>query len=214
MAQMKIKQVAGEVWTNPHPYELAVLNYLADTPLFPKNWRVEQEEGDSWLVRSAYHLVDGTSGITLESEQLVLVEQGIRRLNSMGWKIAGPLILGLDDNYELFLVDLSALQEGGDNTQEVYDIWDKHGCAWLVKLHQNAKRAAASAGCENWHVYASFNRPVSAMWFKLPGITFILKEAESSREWANGMPHTWVMTQEPLAEEVLTRHELRWGWSP
>lgn len=62
---------------------------------------------------------------------------------------------------------------------------------------------------EHVHVYASRNRPMSAIWAKIPDAKFL--DADRSQE---PRVHTWVVSKEPLNDDTQYRYELTKAWSP
>jgi hypothetical protein len=61
------------------------------------------------------------------------------------------------------------------------------------------------------HIYASFNRPIDAMWANLHNAEY---QHEPMANWNEAVPWTWIITKDLLPEEILKRYELTWGWSP
>ena len=214
--------------------EIDALEAMAGEPLFPHNWRVEEVNGRRFLVRKRAHIVGQDIEYRhLSKEQVLLVEQGIREFNRRGWEVNDEIQLGIDpDTYELFLVDLSTAmyrppeQRKGcfapDEDHRIYQFFRACGCDWLVTLREAAYRiishmdnliARAQKRREGFvHVYASFNRPISSMWASFPcEVEFVHNERAN---WKKAIPHTWVVAQEPLDDETISKYELTWGWSP
>ena len=227
-------KVGDEVWKplDCRPYANAdchvstredeVLEAMVGQPLFPRNWRVEEANGRRFLVRKFAHIVDDFS--QLSYEQVLEVERGVRALNAAGWEIGDAISLAFDlDSYELFIVDLSNAQKmtgtgafAADEDWRVRKVFELAGFGALSKLRQHAFHVITGIDFlddkrEGFvHVYASFNRPLG-MWAKIPDSVFVHTDKAN---WSEQIPHTWVVTKEPLADDVCSRYELKHGWSP
>lgn len=231
----------GEVWKplDARPYlncpchyptdELECLELMAGEPLFPRNWRREERNGRAFVVRDeAYLIPDDMPHKELDVEQILMIERAVRNLNRKHWEIGDEIALAMDrKTYELFLYDLSnAHPQNGrgcyaaDEEWRVTRFFEACGLDFLVALRNNAHQVAVDLVISDLdayrtgydHVYASFNRPVSLLWASIPGDPILRHEAAAS--WRDATPHTWVLTREPLPEDVLKRYELKWGWNP
>jgi hypothetical protein len=215
--------------------EVEALEAMAGEPLFPRNWRVEEVNGRRFLVRKRAHIVGQDIEYRhLSKEQVLMVEQSIREFNRRGWEVNDELQLGIDpDTYELFLVDLSTAmyrppeQRKGcyvpDEERRIKQFFKECGCDWLVTLREAAYRVINNLEInlieciekkrEGFvHVYASFNRPIDSMWADFPcEVEFIHNDWTN---WEQAIPHTWIVAQELLDEEISKKYELIWGWSP
>lgn len=220
------KPLDGRPWANADCHvatrEAEVLEFMAGQPLFPRNWRIEEANGRRFLVRKFAHVVDDFS--QLDHDQLLYVERGVRALNAAGWEVNDALSLAFDlDSYELFLVDLSAVQPmtgtgayAADEDWRLKQLFRAAGFESLARLRERARSVVANIPfLENKragfvHVYASFARPLGN-WAKIPESVFVHTDGAN---WSESIPHTWVVTKEPLADNVCQRYELRYGWSP
>jgi len=203
--------------------EAEVLDEMADKPLFPRNWRIEEANGRRFLVRRKARIIDDFS--ELDTDKVLMVESAVRALNAAKWEIGDPITLAYDlDSYDLFIVDLSNAQRmTGTGAFEANDEWRIHefmkqaGCENLVKLRRHARHVLTNIAFiekrrEGYvHVYASFNRPLSQMWCKIPESVFVQTDGAN---WSEATPHTWCVTRQPLDAETMHRYELRYGWSP
>jgi len=59
------------------------------------------------------------------------------------------------------------------------------------------------------HVYASTRRPMSSIWAKIDGATFL--GADMALE---PRVHTWVVARRELGKDEVARYELTWAWGP
>jgi len=232
---------AGEVWkpldgrpyaNSPNHYstrEAEVLELMAGKPLFPRNWRVEERNGRRFLIRKKAYIIPDDfdyKDVFTSTDKVLMVEAAVRELNRNKWEIGDDIALAVDpDTYELFLYDLSVahLQDGqgcyrADEEWRIRNFFKACGAERLLKLRQNAFHVVSSIdfimerGGGFCHVYASFNRPVSPIWADIPGEPKFVHNDWA--DWAESIPHTWIVVKEPLPDEILKRYELRWGWSP
>ena len=219
----------GEVWKplDCRPYynadflsptdEVEVLEDMAGEPFFPRNWRVEERNGRRWLVRPEAVMVPPSR---LTGEQLLELEQAVRGLNAAGWTVGDEITVGIcREDLKYFIVDLSAAARDplADDFRRVFRFFEAAGHDWLVKLRWAAHSLIYGF---DWleehpdtgeHVYASFNRPVSPTWASLPAGTLFKSQ---KRNYDAAIPHTWIVTREPLPEEKVRKLELKWAWSP
>lgn len=207
--------------------ELEVLEAMAGLPGFPRNWRVEERNGRRFLVRPKSIILTPEQ---IKAEYAKMIEQAIRQLNSQFWVIGDLISVGFDRaSLSPFIVDLSAAhkEEKPWPADEEWRIlaWLKWaGFKGLAKLREMARSVAhpetsllVKLGAvddlewpgEEWqHVYASRMRPISTLWANIPQAHYV------SSSWSETGVHTWVITPGPLAEDVIYRYELTWGWSP
>lgn len=233
--------LGGEVWKplDGRPYanceghystrELELLELMAGKPLFPRNWRVEKRNGRRFLVRKRAHIIPDDFSykeVFTDIAKVLMVEAGVRELNKNKWEIGDTIALAIDsDTYELFLYDLSTAHpmDGhgcyqADEEWRIHGFFKRCGCERLKKLRHKAHAVVANIDFmlehsrEYCHVYASFNRPVSPIWADIPGEPVFVHNDWA--DWAESIPHTWVVVKEPLSDDVCKRCELRWGWSP
>jgi len=227
---MVFKPLDGRPYANCENHyptrEAECLEQMAGIPLFPRNWHIEEQNGRRFLVRKqAYTIPEQIDYKALKHEQVLMIEQGVRGLNRAKWEINDFISLAIDpDSYEIFLLDLSAAQAmNGTGCYRADDEWRVHeffklcGEERLIDFRQNASRVLHKE-CWNMyhpgyhHVYASFSRPISGLWARIPGAPEYVHE--SFGDWNNSTPWTWIITKEPLSQEILDRYELEWGWSP
>jgi len=225
------KPLDGRPWANSENHyptqEAECLEAMAGELLFPRNWRVEERNGRRFVVRKKAHLIpEDVDYRHLTNEQILLVEQGIRNLNQHRWEIGDSIALAIDpDSYELFLYDLSTAHKmngvgcyAANEEWRILQFFEVAG-ATLIKLLREKGRDCNGRLIEMMthrhagyiHTYASFNRPISGIWASIPDARYI---HEDRANWAEAVPHTWVLTQETLDEDVLSRYELRWAYSP
>jgi hypothetical protein len=214
--------------------EAECLAAMAGRPLFPRNWRVESRNGREWIVRKpAYLIPEDVPYADLDKEQILEVEKGVRELNRNHWEVGDHLALALDpDTYQLFIYDLSTTTHRpdgrgayqADETDRIRKFFEACGADRLLDLRSNARKVTQlSLESDDWeqrlerrrqgyeHVYASFSRPIDAMWASFPGDPIYEHTEGANRN--RSMPHTWVITKEPLSDEIMRRYELTWGWS-
>jgi len=114
----------SEVWkpldARPHPgadcrlstNEAECLEEMAGRPGFPRNWRIEEQNGRRWLVRPKCWLwpQDKESGLRADLDAILLVESAVRDLNAHGWEAFGSDVpqLAYDPDGNWFILDLSA----------------------------------------------------------------------------------------------------------
>jgi hypothetical protein len=206
--------------------EAECLEVMADRPLFPRNWWLAQRNGRSWLVRKKAWVFGQCPELGLKDlklDQILLIEQGVRDLNQHHWELGDSVSIALDPDYNLFLLDLSCANEThgwgiyvADDEWRILRFFNEVGATRLSRRRERARHTVSDLrftvehrGYK--HVYGSYSRPISNIWATIPGAVFI---HEDYPNWEKAIPHTWVITQEPLAEDILTRYELVWGWSP
>lgn len=195
-------------------------------PLFQSNWRVEILNGRRWLVRPVCQLITPREYLEMLGKAgLLEIETAIREMNNAGWKINDTITIAFDptiDNF--FILDLSSAQEidwkpdlHDEERDTVLKFWKASGANQLVGLRNKAHHPLTFALWSLEHprhkwVYASFNRPVSKMWATLPETAILVHQDRA--EWDNGIPWTWVITEEPLSGETIYSYELEPGYFP
>ena len=105
------------------------------------------------------------------------------------------------------------------DTERIERFFELTGNTWLLKLRNNARAAWRALelvpevlpGEIGKHIYGSMYRPMDSMWAHIPGAQFVQTGRANLSE---AMPHTWVVTKEPLPKSTIDRFELSWGWSP
>lgn len=201
-----------------------ILDVMQDVPLFQKNWHVEELNGRRFLVRKQAIIVGSKdyAWTDLDRDQVLQVEQSLRMLNYRNIEINDPISMGFDENGDMFIVDLSCagytnpgFLNGADDTNHVLNFFKLCRYNGLFNLRRKARNASEafilSHDKDYRHVYASFNRPISGLWASIPGAVYVHNERA---DWDNGIPHSWVVTDKPLSDDVIYRYELSWGWSP
>ena len=205
--------------------EAEMLEECKDIPLFQKNWTEEIHNNRIFLVRNKAVILDKGDYRHLNKELVLQVEQSIREVNRRGWEIGDPIVLGYV-NYDYFIVDLSNCQRmngkgayAADEDWRIRVFFELCGYDRLIKLRSaghrlvNPVRVLKGEIPDGYHhVYGSFYRPFSLMWATLPGKPIIEHETRADQ---NAMiPHSWILTREPLNDDILYKYELTWAWSP
>ena len=227
----------GEVWKalDGRPYanceyhyptkEAEFLEAFKGRPLFPKNWRIETANGRRWIVRKKAYIYEQDKRLqysNLKLNEVLEVEQSIRYVNQQGWEINDPILLALDlDTYDIFLFDLSSAHKLKDAhmaneewriTQFFelcgYDKLKEFRTRSATVLHELRLLSGIELSKEHRNIYASPNRPMSAIWATIPNAVYVDGGYPKDNVW------TWVITPRPLDEETIYRYELTWGWSP
>ncbi len=233
--------IGNEVWKalDGRPYancdyqyqtqEAELLEVMAGRPLFPRNWRIEQAVGRSWLVRQRATVVEPTQ---LHRKALFRIEASVREANALGWEIGDVITLARDpETFELFILDLSCAHHltgtgafAADETSRILRLFEAASAFGLVELRRSARHLISpfafldrhpelsSADWREWrHVYASYYRPISKTWAaRLPQDAVL----EDVRDRTPDLPHTWIVTRQPMDPDVVRAYELEWGWSP
>ena len=228
----------GEIWKplDGRPYANAdfvcptledkFLEVVADLQTFPKNWRVENANGRRWLVRPECIVLTEKDLHNLDKDILLQIEQDVMEANRRGWEVNDAFQIAFDKTtYLYFILDCSSAQQmtgqgayAADEFDRIIRFFKLCGYDQLAQLRQNAKHLLSGFEFldkhpEAWensypHVYASFNRPFSLMWARL-GQECILEHQQRS----DAVPHTWIVTKEPIPNEKLYDYELTWGYS-
>jgi hypothetical protein len=209
-------------------HEAECLEDMAGQPGFPRNWRIEEVNGRRFLVRPKCMTVPlDIDYRSLNKEHLLYIENAVRLLNRAGWEINDPISLAVDpDHYKPFILDLSAAQKlpnvgccVADDSNRIERLFEDCGADLLVKLRRNARKIVATC---KWliehprhrHVYGSFSRPIDGLWASIPHNPQFVHAEPGAANWTECIPHTWVVTVEPLDDNTINHYELRWGWSP
>lgn len=209
--------------------ELEVLELMKGKTLFPDNWREGMINGRHWLIRKkAYLIPEDIPYRELRLNQVLEVEQGVRALNRAKWEINDGIALAVDpDSYQLFLYDLSAAHpmDGSgcyraDEEWRIKQFFEQTGFGRIAKLRQHASHLITEITF--WkerkqgyqYVYASFYRPFSTLWASLPMKDQPILVQNDRADWENQIPHTWIITTEPIPAEKIKSYELDWAWEP
>lgn len=226
------KPLDGKPWANARhcfpTQEAECLKMMSGQPAFPRNWRVEEAgqiavDGVTytrrWLVRGkAWVVGKDYSPRSMRIGQVLEIERGLRELNRRRWTIGDRLSVAFDRN-GVFILDLSCASP--DNRAD--DEWRflkwlrKMGIEHPTTLRQKARHLASTLDFlemtrsfpNQYHIYASRNRPVSGVWAQFPEGT-ILQDAD----YAETGVWTWIIVPGALDNDTLQRYELVWGWSP
>ena len=206
--------------------EAEFLEAMSDLPSFPKNWRVEIANGRKWLVRKEAIVLDEKDYRDLAKDIILQIEQDVMECNRRGWEVNDAFQIAFDkESYQYFILDCSSAQRMTGSCAYAANEFDRImrffrlcGYESLVKLRQNARSLLSplefgekhpEARDGNYkHVYASFNRPFSLMWARLDQDVILEHQRRS-----DGVPHTWVVTQERLPESKMYDYELTWAYS-
>jgi hypothetical protein len=213
--------------------ELTALAALSGKPGFPQNWRAVTCTNDglerTWIVRKkAPVLGQDWPKRSVRLEQVLRVEQAVRSMNEAWWELGDGISVALDpDTYEPYLLDLSCAMHrpGAQGCYKPDDWWQLE--AWLkwlgmdrlVNLRNEARSflypgIIARKERQNWpgdewiHVYASRNRPMSAVWARIEDAHYIDSDYAETGVW------TWAVTPEPVPDDKVFSYELTWAWSP
>lgn len=226
---MVYKPLDGRPWANADCHcptlEAEMLEECSDLSLFPKNWRIETHNGRRFLVRKkAYIYRTEEDYRSLSKSDVIEIEASIREANRRGWEINDPIVIGYLDGHH-FIVDLSSCQRmtgkcafAADEEWRIFRFFEMCGYNRLVMLRRNGSslvdplRRLDRDKMDHRHVYASFNRPLSLVWASLPGDPVL--EHNDRMNWKTMQPYTWIITDEPLSDDICYRYELTWAWSP
>jgi hypothetical protein len=209
--------------------EAEVLELMAGRPGFPRNWRVERANGRRFLVRKLAQVISETfESASLTPEQITVVEQAIRVLNSLYWEVGETVLkVAIDpDTAEPFILDLSNAGVRRDALEKSYadDLFLFEQWAWqfsarkaLVSLRRSARKVVHSArwsltphGLTHRWVYGSHTSPMDDKWpgTSIPNAIYVPADVHATSMYA------WVVVPAPLSEDVVARYQLRWGWAP
>ncbi|MBN1923052.1 MAG: hypothetical protein JW892_17530 [Anaerolineae bacterium] len=234
------KPLDGRPFTNAENHyptqEAEFLAAVADLPFFPRNWRVEERNGRQWLVRPEAQIVPPRE--IMNRSMFLELEQSIREVNSRGWEIGDEIVLAYAENGEgvgqYFVLDCSTAwfrpaTDGvyaADDTDRVKRFFKQGGLDWIVQLRENGKAVVSplefqhrhkfdierAGGGDFRHVYASFSRPVSLIWarFEQP----VIIEHADRANWDQAIPHSWIVTRDPLSYNEQSKYQLQWAYSP
>jgi hypothetical protein len=199
--------------------ELDALATMMGRPGFPVNWRLEiagkVKEGKRthhrrWLVRPVADIVTGACADWVVLE----IEQGLREFNRKGWELNDPLVIGLHDHEDPFIVDLSIAGRPGanwkpDDTPALLRWMREHEFEELALLREEGRSLTSHidlwyrAEMRKSHVYATWKEDIAPE----PGVTqFTKEEHPTALSWVN----TWLVSAEPLTPD----YNVRWAWSP
>ena len=208
--------------------EEAVLTEMAGHLMFPKNWEIVEVNGRRFIKRARAYVYGNDIPIShLSQPQLLKMEQGVRGLNAAKWEINDPIVLAQDPNtYQLFVLDMSAAQRmtgsgayAATDEHRIYDIFKLAGQDKLVTLRRHGRSVIHNVLSfeqrydeQYAHVYASFSRPVDGSWARFPKDALFF--ATQGADWPQMIPHTWIVTKQPLDTDTIKSYELQWAWSP
>lgn len=212
--------------------EAEALEALQHLPAFPKNWRIETANDRRWLVRP-FSMIGGRDFelSDISKDDVLYIEHSVREANRLGWEINDCISVGYDPAGCYFIIDMSSANYTApgepfcndvDDTASIEQFMAVCGMEHLVTFRKNARDARAdyiwkaSEGSikermSYRHVYASFSRPLTLDWARLPDDA-ILQHTDAAI-WSKQIPWTWVFTKKPLPSEMVNSYELRWGWS-
>ncbi len=204
--------------------EVDCLAAMENTPFFPKNWTTETINDRRFLVRhEALVLHKDFTPAMLDKEVPLGVEAAIRNLNRAGWTINDHISLAISKIGVYFILDLSAAHKQSNKMSTidaedwlVHTFWKECEYIHLATLRDHARHILITRKFildypEHRHVYASFNRPINSLWASIPNAVYVQQDNAS---WDTVVPHTWVVTPNPLPEETIYRYELTHGFSP
>ena len=216
------KPLDGRPFANcPNHYsthELEVLELMAGQPLFPQNWWEEKANGRRFLVRRRATIV--TKYTPLMPLAFRQIEQAIRSLNANKWEIGDSIELAIDRSTgQLFFYDLSAAHpQTGVGAYAADDEWRTlrffklFGQDHLVDLRQEGRHLRSTKlGYQSYqdgyvYIYAA-QRFIDFFWSDdVQGVRFLQNPT--------GSPRTWIVSKQPLSQEILDRYKLEYAWSP
>ena len=210
---------ANADYHTPLPNVERCLTLMADKPLFPKNWHVEELNGRRFLVRKQAYVVSDPHKLT--KANLLKVEAGIRELNRNDWEVGDEIQLAFDKNsMELFITDLSACHIAAfaaDEEWRMMRLFKAAGYESLAKLREHGSHALFfmedKFGIDVHYnfIYASLKRPLSRVWATLPDTAYVAYNWKPP-SWKTMQPHTWILSPEPLPAEKVYDYELSLAW--
>jgi hypothetical protein len=231
----------SEVWKpldgRPYPnagYRVAtqedvVLELMAGTIGFPRNWRVQQAYGRRFLVRKLARVIPETFEVVCVTKAHVLqIEQALRLLNAKYWTIGDLLKVAIDpETQEPFVLDLSIAYPMGSPTASppykaddswVFERWAKEvvGHSQIVKLRGDARhvvhqiRWVREHGHRHWWVYGSSDDVMDERWpgTAIPNAIYVPADKQGT-----GM-YSWVVVPAQLSNALVSYYHLVWGWAP
>ena len=209
---------------------LAEMAEMADMPLFPANWRIEEANGRRFLVRPrGLRLPEDMPYSVLKEKGALDIERAVRTLNQRGWALGSDIVLMWDAGLRRFyLYDLAKAHRltgaaiyDTDDSARIEQFFQAAGFVRLASLRANGRRAlrqfAAEPGFDAslQHVYASFSRPLASLWAGTPAPWRVMQVPLAGRTGGiERQPYTWVFSSVPLAEDACRQYELTWAWSP
>lgn len=224
----------GEYWKplDARPYrnatkrfptdEAACLSAMVGRPFFPCNWRIaESVDGRRWLVRHQAQVY----GHDLPKEAItegtaLAVEQAIRDLNRQDWELGDDISLALDENGEMFILDLSAAicRQGSvgiyaaDDSQRVIRFFRWLGFDHLCSLREAGRTLAVNLWLSGddainccKHVYLTPCEHSNDASLPVGGY-FVPTTMPAAND------QTWVVSASPLLNP--DQYGLIWAWSP
>lgn len=209
--------------------EDVVLELMAGTIGFPRNWHVKDAGGRRFLVRKYAAVIPETFEASRVTQEHVLhVEQALRALNAKYWTIGDPLKVAIDpETQEPFVLDLSIAHHMGSpaassiykaNDSRAFERWASEvvGHPLIVKLRGDARHVVHHIGWvlehgqRHWWVYGSRTHPMNELWpgANIPDAIYIPADAHDT-----GM-QSWVVVPAQLSDALISRYRLTWGWAP
>jgi len=213
--------------------EAIVLEYMADKPGFPRNWRVELANDRLWLVRAKCGVVGQDLPVTsLSLSQILYIEQAVRLLNANHWEVNDRLSIAIDPSTNTpFILDLSAACQVGVHPESR----QANDCIWLakwletleatslIKLRCEAKQLLNS---REWRDARYDSRYTWVYRLALPALcSTAITDAKSwdqamaAANHTEGMiwnykDHLWVIAPNAIDPDKVESFNLEWGWSP
>jgi hypothetical protein len=218
--------------------EAVCLGAMAGQLLFPRNWWTATLNGRAFLVRPVCQVLPrDLPWSTLTEADALRVEGAVRALNEAGWEMNDPVNLGRDPEGQLFLMDFSAAHHvGTDASHGADELWridrwlTEAGFTRLQALRDAARAVLAPM---RWrltyhqtlqHVYVC---PDPAAAEAVPGSRYLSAEdaaefwlssahdrREQRRAEFQAVTPGWLVTPARLADTIVERLGLTWGWSP
>lgn len=197
--------------------EVTALTALIGQPLFPKNWEYRFHNWRGWIVRPLCYIYGQNCPERLDMEQLLTVKEGLQNANRLGWVVGDEISVGLDLDYNLFVVDMSCATYSptGDDEGRFWRYASLMGFTLLCDRRRAAMDMRFTYLREHKqlqpYIYGSYRRPLSPMWAtKLPQDAHLVHN-----DCCNLItPHTWVLTKLALPEHVVLSYELTIACGP
>ena len=140
---------------------------------------------------------------SLEVKHFRKIEQYLKKLNEAGWVIEGKLYVASDrSDYEIFVDTSNRVRTTKTNEAD----YNKLLKVWGTNLHVMKEKGRDVA--EDKFVYGSFYRPLSRMWARKIPDNATLQHTDHRR------PHTYIITETPLTEDVSYSYELTLMYAP
>lgn len=229
----------GEIWKplDGRPYanadfvcptlEDVALDELDDLYSFPHNWRVEDRNGRRWLVRKEALVLSESDYCALDKRIVLQIEHDIREANQRGWEINDAFQIAYDwDLARHFVLDLSSAHKmtaktgayAADEFDRINRFFKLCGLDSLAALRKNARHLLSPLEFEYKHpeaqdgdyrhVYASLDQA-----FCLTGADLRQDCILEHQKRADGVPYTWIVTEQPLSHSAIERLGLTWAYS-